>query len=84
MEVTDSEGDTDEAEEEQEEVTDPRGSSKVAAPVQAPGVAWNPWGPYPGTPGWPPFGSTGRPALEAPQTAEVSASPRRKSVYDLI
>ena len=84
VEVTDSEGDTDEAEEEQEEITDPRGSSKVAAPVQAPGVAWNPWGPYPGTPGWPPFGSTGRPALEAPQTAEVSASPRRKSVYDLI
>ena len=87
VEVTDSEGDSDEADEEQEEVTDPRGSSKVVAPAPnlAPGTSWNPWmGPYPGTPGWPPFGSTGRPALEAPQTAEVSAAPQRRSVYDLI
>ena len=87
VEVTDSDDDTEDADEELEEVTDPRVSSKAAASASsmAPGAQWNPWmPPYPGAPGWPLFGSTGRPALEAPQTAEVSATPQRRSAYDLI
>ena len=87
VEVTDSDNDTEEGDEDTEEVTEPRGSSHSASasPNRTPGAQWNPWmSPYPGTPGWPPFGSTGRPALEAPQTAEVSVNPQRRSAYDLI
>ena len=86
VEVTDSEEDSGAAEEEVEEVTGPHNPSKVvAAPSQAPGTPWNPWAaPYPGPPGWPPFGAGGKLALEAPQTAEVSLPPQKKSAYDLI
>ena len=87
VEVSGSEEDSDEDEGDDEEITDPRSSGKVAAiaPSRAPGTPWNPWaGPYPGAPGWPPFGATNMPALEAPQTAEVSSRPQKRSPYDLI
>ena len=87
VEASDSEEDSDDAEVE-EELTDPRSTPKpnVSAANQAPGTPWTPWmPPYPGHPGWPPFASTARPALEAPQTAEVSLTqPQVRSAYDLI
>ena len=87
VEATDSEEDSDEDEGDDEEITGPRSSAKVAAvtPSRAPGTPWSPWGgPYPGAPGWPPFGATNVPALESPQTAEVSLRPQKRSPYDLI
>ena len=87
VEVSGSEEDSDEDEGDDEEITDPRSSGKVAAVdrSRAPGTPWNPWaGPYPGPPGWPPFSATNTPALEAPQTAEVSVRPQKRSPYDLI
>ena len=87
VEASDSDEVSDEDEGDDEEVTGPRSSAKVAAvtPSRAPGTPWNPWaGPYPGAPGWPPFGAANVPALESPQTAEVSLRPQKRSPYDLI